>query len=131
MMVEVELSDEECFLKVRETLTRIGIASKAEKVLTQSCHILHKKVNEKSKYFIVHFKELFTLLDKKECTLTHNDLIRRDGVIKLLAEWGLISIIPSENYTLKETEGARGIKIIPYNEKANWKLVSKYELGKK
>ena len=123
--VEVRLNEEDDFLKVRETLTRIGVSSRKEKVLYQSCHILHKQ----GRYYIVHFKELFAL-DGKPSNLSENDVQRRNAIAKLLEEWGLITIL---NARMMENNIApiHQIKIISYREKDDWNLVSKYNIGKK
>jgi hypothetical protein len=123
--VEVTLEDEDAFLKVRETLTRIGVSSRKEKVLYQSCHILHKQ----GRYAIVHFKELFAL-DGKMSTITDNDVQRRNAIAKLLEEWGLVKII---NFDVIEENVAplHQIKILSYKEKDDWQLVAKYNIGAK
>ena len=121
--LEVSLKDPEDFLKVRETLSRIGVASKKEKVLYQSCHILHKK----GRYFITHFKELFAL-DGKEADFQDNDLQRRNTIAKLLSDWGLVDII-SEN--VDDFAPLSQIKIISFKEKGEWELIPKYNIGKK
>ena len=122
--VEVTLNEEDDFLKVRETLTRIGVSSRKEKILYQSCHILHKQ----GRYYITHFKELFAL-DGKEADFMENDLERRNTIAKLLEDWGLLKIIS----TLKEDEFCplNKIKIISFKEKNEWNLVPKYKIGKK
>ena len=123
-MVEVRLKQPDDFLKVRETLTRIGVASRNENKLYQSCHILHKQ----GRYYIVHFKELF-LLDGKESNFSENDVQRRNKIAKLLSDWGLVDIV---NETLVEDASSISqIKIIPYKEKAEWELVPKYSIGSK
>lgn len=123
MMLEVTLSEPDDFLKVRETLTRIGVASRKEtNKLYQSCHILHKQ----GRYFIVHFKELF-LLDGKPSNLTVNDLQRRNTITTLLSDWGLVSIVNPDQ--AKDKAPLRQIKIIPHREKANWELLPKYNIG--
>jgi hypothetical protein len=123
--VEVILVEEDDFLKVRETLTRIGVSSRKERVLYQSCHILHKQ----GKYYIVHFKELFAL-DGKPATITENDIQRRNAIANLLEEWGLIKVV---NYDIIENNMApiHQIKIISFKEKDDWELVAKYNIGKK
>jgi len=123
--VEVTLTEQDDFLKVRETLTRIGVSSRKEKVLYQSCHILHKQ----GKYYIVHFKELFAL-DGKLSTITENDIQRRNAIANLLEEWGLIKIV---NYDIVENNMApiHQIKIISFKEKDEWELIAKYNIGKK
>ena len=123
-MIEVRLKQPDDFLKVRETLTRIGVASRSENKLYQSCHILHKQ----GRYYIVHFKELF-LLDGKESNFSDNDVQRRNKITKLLSDWGLVEII---NETLVEDASSISqIKIIPYKEKGEWELVPKYSIGSK
>jgi hypothetical protein len=123
--VEVVLPNQDDFLKIRETLTRIGVSSRKERVLYQSCHILHKQ----GKYYIVHFKELFAL-DGKLSTITENDIQRRNAIANLLEEWGLLKII---NYDIVENNMApiHQIKIIAFKEKDDWDLVAKYNIGKK
>jgi|TARA_R100000005_G_C4950149_1_gene171006 hypothetical protein len=123
-MVEVNLKEPDDFLKVRETLTRIGVASRKEKKLYQSCHILHKK----GQYYIVHFKELFAL-DGKRANLSENDVQRRNRIIKLLSDWGLVEIVNEE--TVKDSAPLSQIKVIAYKEKGDWTLESKYNIGKK
>lgn len=124
-MVEVTLDEKDDFLKVRETLTRIGVASKKEKVLFQSCHILHKQ----GKYYIVHFKELFAL-DGKNTDFSENDIARRNTIAKLLEDWELLKIV---NKTLVEepTVSLSQIKILSHKEKDDWELIPKYNIGKK
>jgi hypothetical protein len=123
--VEVTLEHEDDFLKVRETLTRIGVSSRKEKVLYQSCHILHKQ----GKYYIVHFKELFAL-DGKQSTIIENDIQRRNAIANLLEEWGLLKIV---NYDILKENMApiHQIKIISFKEKDDWELIAKYNIGKK
>tara|TARA_B100001778_G_scaffold128824_1_gene105998 strand:- start:5021 stop:5443 length:423 start_codon:yes stop_codon:yes gene_type:complete len=123
IMVEVSLKQPDDFLKVRETLTRIGVASRKEKKLFQSCHILHKK----GKYYIVHFKELFAL-DGKHANLTSNDVERRNRITKLLSDWGLVDVVDEE---LGELAPLNQIKVISYKDKGDWILESKYNIGKK
>jgi len=123
--IEIKLKTEEDFLKIKETLTRIGVASRKENTLYQSCHILHKQ----GKYYIVHFKELF-LLDGKESSITENDIARRNTIIKLLAEWELLEVIDM-NKIDEITAPLNQIKIIPFKEKFEWELVAKYTIGKK
>jgi hypothetical protein len=127
-MIEVLLNDPDDFLKVKETLTRIGIASKKENTLFQSCHILHKR----GKYYLVHFKELFAL-DGKETDFTVSDIQRRNTIIKLLVEWNLITLKEPKEYQkiLENLAPLNLVKIIPHKEKHNWKLVAKYSIGKK
>ena len=121
-MLEVTLNEPDDFLKVRETLTRIGVASRKEKKLFQSCHILHKQ----GRYFIVHFKELF-LLDGKKSNLEDSDLERRNTIATLLSDWGLINVV---NKTQTESKAPiRQIKIVSYKEKADWELCQKYNIG--
>ena len=123
-MLEVTLREPDDFLKVRETLTRIGVASRKEKKLFQSCHILHKQ----GRYFIVHFKELF-LLDGKKANLDETDIGRRNTIATLMSDWGLINI---ENKSLAEHQAPlRQIKIIPFKEKNEWELCPKYNIGNK
>ena len=121
-MVEVKLSQPDDFLKVRETLSRIGVASRKEKKLYQSCHILHKQ----GRYFIVHFKELF-LLDGKPSNLIENDVQRRNTIATLLQDWGLINIMNPE--VAKDLAPLRQIKVIPFKEKSQWELCPKYNIG--
>ena len=122
--VEVSLNEQDDFLKVRETLTRIGVSSRKEKVLYQSCHILHKQ----GKYYIVHFKELFAL-DGKESNLTNNDVERRNTVAVLLQDWGLLKILkPTE---AEPQASLSQIKVLAFKEKDEWDLVPKYNIGKK
>ena len=123
-MVEVKLSQPDDFLKVRETLSRIGVASRKEKKLYQSCHILHKQ----GRYYIVHFKELFAL-DGKTANLTQNDVQRRNRITQLLSDWGLISIVNDE--TIADIAPLNQIKVLAYKEKGEWELESKYNIGKK
>ena len=122
-MIEIFLSEPDDFLKVRETLTRIGVASRKEKKLYQSCHILHKQ----GKYYIVHFKELFAL-DGKKANLSVNDVQRRNRIIQLLVDWGLISTVIDE---VLDIAPLNQIKVISYKEKGNWTLETKYNIGKK
>ena len=123
--VEVSLNEQDDFLKVRETLTRIGVSSRKEKVLYQSCHILHKQ----GKYYIVHFKELFAL-DGKPSNISENDIQRRNAIANLLEEWGLVKVL---NRRLIEGNIAplHQIKIISFKEKDDWNLIAKYNIGKK
>lgn len=122
--IEIELKEQDDFLKVRETLTRIGVSSRKEKVLYQSCHILHKQ----NHYYIVHFKELFAL-DGKPSNITDNDIHRRNAIAKLLQEWGLIKIKNPDVMT--EVAPLHQIKIISFKEKDAWELIAKYNIGKK
>ena len=123
-MAEVQLKEPDDFLKVRETLTRIGVASRKERKLYQSCHILHKK----GQYYIVHFKELFAL-DGKKANLSNNDLQRRNRIIKLLSDWGLVTIVKES--TIDDAAPLSQIKVFAYKEKGEWSLESKYNIGKK
>ena len=123
-MLEVQLKEPDDFLKVRETLTRIGVASRKDKKLFQSCHILHKQ----GRYFIVHFKELFAL-DGKFANFSENDLERRNTIAQLLADWGLISIINKEGMDKKAPLSQ--IKVLAFKEKDEWDLQAKYNIGKK
>jgi len=123
-MVEVRLNEPDDFLKVRETLTRIGVASRKEKKLYQSCHILHKQ----GKYYIVHFKELFAL-DGKYANLTVNDVQRRNRITRLLVDWGLIDVVIEE--AIQDIAPLNQIKVLPYREKTEWILEQKYNIGKK
>ena len=123
-MLEVTIKQPDDFLKVRETLTRIGVASRKDKTLFQSCHILHKQ----GKYFIVHFKELFAL-DGKFANLTINDVQRRNRITRLLSDWGLISILKEES--IQDIAPLNQIKVLPYKDKNEWKLEQKYNIGKK
>jgi len=123
-MVEVMLTEPDDFLKVRETLTRIGVASRKEKTIYQSCHILHKQ----GKYYIVHFKELFAL-DGKNTNLSINDLQRRNRIIQLLSDWGLITVVKAE--TISDVAPLNQIKILAFKEKDEWTLESKYNIGRK
>ena len=123
-MLEVTLTQPDDFLKVRETLTRIGVASRKDKTLFQSCHILHKQ----GKYYIVHFKELFAL-DGKKANLSENDLQRRNRIIKLLSDWGLVEIVKLSEVV--NVAPLSQIKVIAYREKGEWMLESKYNIGKK
>ena len=123
-MIEVSLAEPDDFLKVRETLTRIGVASRKEKKLYQSCHILHKQ----GKYYIVHFKELFAL-DGKRANLSMNDIQRRNRIVQLLADWGLVGVANAELVT--DIAPLNQIKVIAYREKGEWILETKYNIGKK
>ena len=123
-MIEVILNEPDDFLKVRETLTRIGVASRKEKKIYQSCHILHKQ----GRYYLVHFKELFAL-DGKHANLTVNDVQRRNRIIQLLADWGLITIVKPEKIT--DIAPLNQIKVLAYKDKAEWILETKYNIGAK
>ena len=123
-MIEVMLSEPDDFLKVRETLTRIGVASRKEKKIYQSCHILHKQ----GKYYIVHFKELFAL-DGKKTNLSSNDVQRRNRIIQLLSDWGLIKIADSTKVT--DLAPLNQIKVLAFKEKDDWTLESRYNIGRK
>lgn len=124
-LLEVRLKNEDDFLKVKETLTRIGVASRKDRTLYQSCHILHKR----GKYYIVHFKELFAL-DGKSTDFEDNDLGRRNTIAKLLEEWGLVEIVKKEQVEIPLAPLSQ-IKIISYREKDEWELTAKYNIGKK
>ena len=124
LMVEVQLNEPDDFLKVRETLTRIGVASRKEKKLYQSCHILHKQ----GRYFIVHFKELFAL-DGKHANLTSNDVQRRNRITQLLSDWGLIEVVKAES--ISDIAPLNQIKVLAFKEKDEWTLETKYNIGKK
>ena len=123
-MVEVQLNEPDDFLKVRETLTRIGVASRKEKKLYQSCHILHKQ----GRYFIVHFKELFAL-DGKHANLTSNDVQRRNRITQLLSDWGLIEVVKADS--ISDIAPLNQIKVLAFKEKDEWTLETKYNIGKK
>jgi len=123
-MVEVGLKSDDDFLKVRETLTRIGVASRKDKTIYQSCHILHKQ----GRYYIVHFKELFAL-DGKPTNFSDNDKARRNTIANLLAEWGLVNLISED--TKDPVASLSQIKVLPYKEKDEWILTAKYNIGKK
>ena len=122
--VEVKLVNQDDFLKVRETLTRIGVASRKDQTLYQSCHILHKQ----GRYFIVHFKELFAL-DGKHADISDNDLQRRNTVAHLLEDWGLVDILNPDD--CEDTAPLSQIKVLAFGEKKDWNLVAKYNIGKK
>ena len=123
-MIEVTLNEPDDFLKVRETLTRIGVAARKEKKIYQSCHILHKQ----GRYYIVHFKELFAL-DGKSANLSINDVQRRNRIITLLSDWGLITILRSEQ--IVDVAPLNQIKVLSYKDKGDWTLATKYNIGKK
>ena len=123
-MVECTLENPDDFLKVRETLTRIGVASRKDKILYQSCHILHKQ----GRYYIVHFKELFAL-DGKHANLTLNDVQRRNRIARLLSDWGLISVVKAESVV--DIAPLNQIKVLSYKDKGDWILEQKYNIGKK
>ena len=123
-MIGVTLKEPDDFLKVRETLTRIGVASRKEKKIYQSCHILHKR----GKYYIVHFKELFAL-DGKNTNFSSNDLQRRNRIAKLLSDWGLISIVKEEQ--VEDLAPLNQIKVLSFKDKGDWTLESKYNIGRK
>ena len=125
-MVEVTLGEPDDFLKVRETLTRIGVASRKERKIYQSCHILHKQ----GKYFIVHFKELFAL-DGKNTNLSTNDLQRRNRIVQLLLDWGLVSIVEESKEKISDLAPLNQIKVLSFKEKGEWRLESKYNIGRK
>jgi len=123
-MVEVTLNEPDDFLKVRETLTRIGVASRKEKKIYQSCHILHKQ----GRYFLVHFKELFAL-DGKHANLTSNDVQRRNRIAQLLVDWGLVGIVSAES--IQDVAPLNQIKVLSYKDKGEWILETKYNIGSK
>lgn len=123
--VEVELGEEDDFLKVRETLTRIGVSSRKERILYQSCHILHKQ----GRYYIVHFKELFSL-DGKPSNISENDIQRRNTIANLLEQWGLVKIL-NPSIIVDNMAPIHQIKIIAFKDKDEWDLVTKYNIGKK
>ena len=125
-LVEVTLNEQDDFLKVRETLTRIGVASKKDKTLYQSCHILHKR----GQYYVVHFKELFAL-DGKPTDITENDLARRNAIVNLLQDWGLLTVVDKTKTEVPEPIFLSQIKIISHKEKNEWQLTPKYNIGKK
>lgn len=124
-LLEVKLGNEDDFLKVRETLTRIGVASKKQQMLWQSCHILHKQ----GKYYIVHFKELFAL-DGKPSNISSDDLARRNTIANLMAEWGLVTLVDPEK-SKDPVAPLSQIKVLSFKEKDEWELVTKYNIGKK
>jgi len=124
-MIEVVLRNEDDFLKIRETLTRIGVASKRNRTIYQSCHILHKQ----GRYYIVHFKELFAL-DGKPSNFAEEDIARRNTIANLLAEWGLVDLVDAGRSS-QPIAPLSQIKVLPYKEKDEWELVAKYNLGKK
>ena len=123
-MVEIVLNEPDDFLKVRETLTRIGVASRKEKKIYQSCHILHKQ----GRYFLVHFKELFAL-DGKHANLTTNDVQRRNRIAQLLADWGLVGIVNADK--IQDIAPLNQIKVLSYKDKGDWILETKYNIGAK
>ena len=123
-MVEISLGEPDDFLKVRETLTRIGVASRKEKKIYQSCHILHKQ----GRYFIVHFKELFAL-DGKHANLTQNDVQRRNRIVQLLVDWGLVDILNADK--IQDIAPLNQIKVLSYKDKGDWILETKYNIGSK
>ena len=125
-MVEVTLGEPDDFLKVRETLTRIGVASRKERKIYQSCHILHKQ----GKYYIVHFKELFAL-DGKNTNLSLNDIQRRNRIVQLLLDWGLVSIVEESKEKIADLAPLNQIKVLSFKEKNEWRLESKYNIGRK
>lgn len=125
-LVEVTINEQDDFLKVRETLTRIGVASKKDKTLFQSCHILHKR----GKYYIVHFKELFAL-DGKPTDISENDLARRNAIANLLSDWGLVVLVRKEQTATPAPIFLSQVKIISHKEKNDWQLVPKYNIGSK
>ena len=123
-MVEISLNEPDDFLKVRETLTRIGVASRKEKKIYQSCHILHKQ----GRYFLVHFKELFAL-DGKHANLTSNDVQRRNRIAQLLSDWGLVGVLNTDQ--IKDIAPLNQIKVLAYRDKGDWILETKYNIGSK
>ena len=125
-LVEVTLNQQDDFLKVRETLTRIGVASKKEKILYQSCHILHKQ----GRYYIVHFKELFAL-DGKPTDISENDLSRRNAIANLLEDWGLTTLVDKKSTQTPEPIFLSQITILSHKEKSEWQLIPKYNIGNK
>jgi len=124
-LIEVKIAEEEDFLKIKETLTRIGVASRKDNKLYQSCHILHKQ----GKYYIVHFKEMFAL-DGKLANFSEEDKGRRNTIIQLLSDWNLVKVV-DENYIKEPKAPMSQIKIIPHKDKANWTLEAKYNIGRK
>ena len=125
-MVEVVLGEPDDFLKVRETLTRIGVASRKERKIYQSCHILHKQ----GRYYIVHFKELFAL-DGKKASISLNDIQRRNRIVQLLVDWGLVNISTESQEKIKDLAPLNQIKVLSFKEKGEWTLESKYNIGRK
>ena len=125
-MVEVVLAEPDDFLKVRETLTRIGVASRKERKIYQSCHILHKQ----GRYYIVHFKELFAL-DGKKANISLNDIQRRNRIVQLLVDWGLVSISTDSQEKITDLAPLNQIKVLSFKEKGEWTLESKYNIGRK
>ena len=125
-MVEVVLNEPDDFLKVRETLTRIGVASRKERKIYQSCHILHKQ----GRYYIVHFKELFAL-DGKKASISLNDVQRRNRIVQLLVDWGLVSISSLSQEKINDLAPLNQIKVLSFKEKGEWTLESKYNIGRK
>ena len=125
-MVEVVLGEPDDFLKVRETLTRIGVASRKERKIYQSCHILHKQ----GRYYIVHFKELFAL-DGKKASISLNDVQRRNRIVQLLVDWGLVNISTESQEKIKDLAPLNQIKVLSFKEKGEWTLESKYNIGRK
>jgi len=122
-MLEISFNENDDFLKIRETLTRIGVASRKDRTLYQSCHILHKR----GKYYLVHFKELFAL-DGKDSSITENDIARRNAIARLLEEWNLLKIVHTEQASTPLAPMSQ-IKVLPHKEKNEWKLVAKYNIG--
>ena len=125
-MVEVVLGEPDDFLKVRETLTRIGVASRKERKIYQSCHMLHKQ----GRYYIVHFKELFAL-DGKKANISLNDIQRRNRIVQLLVDWGLVNISTESQEKIKDLAPLNQIKVLSFKEKGEWTLESKYNIGRK
>ena len=124
--IEIKLKEEDDFLKVKETLTRIGVSSRRDKILYQSCHILHKR----GRYYLVHFKELFRL-DSKPSNFDESDISRRNAIALLLEEWGLLKILNKDVIDMENVSSLHQIKILPYKEKSDWELVPKYNIGSK
>ena len=122
-MLEISFKENDDFLKIRETLTRIGVSSRKDKTLYQSCHILHKR----GRYYLVHFKELFAL-DGKESSITENDIARRNAIARLLEEWELLSIVDSTQASTPLAPMSQ-IKVLPHKEKSEWDLIAKYNIG--
>ena len=122
-MLEISFKENDDFLKIRETLTRIGVASRKDKTLYQSCHILHKR----GRYYLVHFKELFAL-DGKESSITENDIARRNAIARLLEEWELLSVVDNTQASTPLAPMSQ-IKVLPHKEKSEWNLIAKYNIG--
>jgi len=128
--IEIKFAQSDDFLKIKETLTRIGVAAKDTKTLYQSCHILHKTdLNDNSRYAIVHFKEMFKL-DGKHSTISQNDLDRRNAIVKLLQDWNLLTVVDKSGFEGKGFAPVTSIKIVSYKDKKDWSLVQKYQIGR-